>query len=557
MKEFDEYDLHSMNKTTDCGCGRVTWAIWRARQKSVDEYSNSRETSEPRETMAATLGGAYVGKCIPRDALRAVNSRQQRGFGSSEGGSDGIYFPGVDAQRDGGRGVSSRNWCGGGPPLGDAGVGSAPRVGVVELRGADGGWTGDAVEIVADRGRSARVLVATDACHVRAGTRVWALSVYPGMSASSWSSPPDWATMIPAAAVSSRTRSRTQQSHSAGDLGPRRRSPRGCRDDVPVLCHQHAYASPTMATDKLAVHRVGNETSLSQAFPNSNLQAQRQLGVGQSHELTNLDANGSGNGRPMEGLPAFLAEVTSIQNSIATFNANVTRISSLHSRSLDAISGEGTHIQRELDVLATETRDLGSELKERIKKLHTSVIPGGRGQQEREIRQNSAALVRTKFTEALQTYQQVEQEYRSKSRQRVERQYRIVKPDATEEEITEVISGGQDQLTSSTRYDVSRSAYNEVQARAQDLKKLEQTLEELAQLFSDMAALVELQNETIAAIETTAIDVEANAAGGLKHTEGAVTIARSLRKKRWICFFIVLIVVIILAVVLAIEFTKK
>ncbi|KAJ6597388.1 syntaxin-like protein [Mycena sp. CBHHK59/15] len=300
-----------------------------------------------------------------------------------------------------------------------------------------------------------------------------------------------------------------------------------------------------MATDKLAVHR-----------------AQRQLEVGQSHELTNLDANGSGNGRPMEGLPAFLAEVTSIQNSIATFNANITRISSLHSRSLDAISGEGTHIQRELDVLATETRDLGSELKERIKKLHTSVIPGGRGQQEREIRQNSAALVRTKFTEALQTYQQVEQEYRSKSRQRVERQYRIVKPDATEEEITEVISGGQDQvfmqaLTSSTRYDVSRSAYNEVQARAQDLKKLEQTLGELAQLFSDMAALVELQNETIAAIETTAIDVEANAAGGLKHTEGAVTIARSLRKKRWICFFIVLIVVIILAVVLAIEFTKK
>ncbi|KAJ6473313.1 syntaxin-like protein [Mycena vulgaris] len=270
----------------------------------------------------------------------------------------------------------------------------------------------------------------------------------------------------------------------------------------------------------------------------------------------------TGNGQSLDGMPAFLAEASSIQDSIGVFSANVTRISALNTRSLDALADDGASIKQELDALISETMALSTDLKNRIKRLQDAVLPGARGRQEKEMRQNRVTHVRTKFTEALQTYQQVEQEYRAKSRQRVERQYRIVKPDATQEEITEAISGGGEQvfmqaLTSSPRYAQSRSAYNEVQARAQDLKKMEQTLGELAQLFSDMALLVEQQNETLVAIENTAIDVEANAAEGLKETTRAVTIARSLRKKRWICLIICLIVAAILAIVLAIEFTKK
>jgi syntaxin 1B/2/3 len=55
-------------------------------------------------------------------------------------------------------------------------------------------------------------------------------------------------------------------------------------------------------------------------------------------------------------------------------------------------------------------------------------------------------LVKTKFVEAIQNYQTVEQQYRQKYRQRLERQYKIVKPDATPEEIRAVVeddNGGQ------------------------------------------------------------------------------------------------------------------
>ncbi|KAJ7646017.1 t-SNARE [Mycena polygramma] len=283
---------------------------------------------------------------------------------------------------------------------------------------------------------------------------------------------------------------------------------------------------------------------------------------GQAHELSsisNRETNGSA--ASLTAMPGFLAEVTSVQDAIGAFNANITRIVALNNRSLSALGDEEANVKSELDPLVAETMAQSTQLKDRLQALQAAVLPGARGKQEKEMRQNRTKHLRDKFVEALQTYQQVEQEYRAKARQRVERQYRIVKPEATQQEINEAIEGGGDQvfmqaLTTNPSYAHARSAFNEVQARAQDLRKMEQTLGELAVLFSDMAILVDQQDETVAAIENTAIDVEHNADEGAKEVTRAVKIARALRRKRWICFIITLIVVAILAIVLAIEFTK-
>lgn len=54
--------------------------------------------------------------------------------------------------------------------------------------------------------------------------------------------------------------------------------------------------------------------------------------------------------------------------------------------------------------------------------------------------------MKAKFVDAIQAYQGVEQQYRVKYKQRMERQFKIVKPDATPEEIKAVVNdegGGQ------------------------------------------------------------------------------------------------------------------
>ncbi|KAI0724092.1 t-SNARE [Fomitopsis betulina] len=254
----------------------------------------------------------------------------------------------------------------------------------------------------------------------------------------------------------------------------------------------------------------------------------------------------------------FYDEVSSIQGGLTEFSANVQQISELHSRTLNS-TDESANQQSSalLDDLVTRTRQLSNNLKDRIQAL--TKFPAPRPQDAR-IRNNQTGVLRTKFVETLQTYQQVERDYRQRYKQRVERQFRIVKPDATPEEVDEVVNnahGGGDQifaqaLTNTTRYGESRQAYREVQDRHQDILRIERTLEELAQMFNDMSVLVTQQEESIDAIQNTAQDVEHNTEQGLKQTEKAVVHARRARRMRWVCFIIVLIICAVVGIVVGV-----
>ena len=89
-------------------------------------------------------------------------------------------------------------------------------------------------------------------------------------------------------------------------------------------------------------------------------------------------------------------------------------------------------------------------------------------------------------------------------------------------------------------------------------------------MFNDMALLVEEQDTQVVQIEQKAVEAEQNMGQAEGQLQKAVKSARAARRKRWICFFIILIIrassgvlhflnctVIIIAVVLAVTLTKK
>jgi len=67
-----------------------------------------------------------------------------------------------------------------------------------------------------------------------------------------------------------------------------------------------------------------------------------------------------------------------------------------------------------------------------------------------------------------------------------------------------------------------------------------------------MSILVEQQDETIDVVEETAAHVEKDTEAGLGHTVQAVGSARAARKKRWICFGILILILVIVAIVIAV-----
>jgi len=261
-----------------------------------------------------------------------------------------------------------------------------------------------------------------------------------------------------------------------------------------------------------------------------------------------------------DNMSAFYAEISSLQDAIRQFNDNVARIGDLHSRSLNNMDDAATQQNAsQLEEFVEDTSAMSANLKKRIKDLERQ---GGQGR-DGQIRKQQTALVKSKFVEAIQHYQTVEQQYRTKYKQRMERQFKIVKPDASPEEVRAVVNDEQSgqifsqALLNSNRFGESRAAYREVQERHEDIKRIERTLAELAQLFNDMSVLVEQQDETINTIETQADTVVKDTEAGLKHTDQAVVSARAARKKRWICFFIILIILIIVAIVVAVVVTQN
>ncbi|KAF9521191.1 hypothetical protein BS47DRAFT_1335306 [Hydnum rufescens UP504] len=279
--------------------------------------------------------------------------------------------------------------------------------------------------------------------------------------------------------------------------------------------------------------------------------------TGSTYELADRSsaANANGSGYGDDDMSAFYSEISSIQEEIKAFNANVQEISDLHSRSLNNMDDnvvKRNAAQRE--ALVEDTSALSAVLKRRIKALERQPGSGRDGQ----IRKQQTGLVKSKFVEAIQNYQEVERQYRAKYKQRMERQFRIVKPDATPEEVKAVVEddqGGQifsQALLNSNRYGESRAAYREVQERHEDIKRIEKTLTELAQLFNDMSVLVEQQDESITVIEAHAETATKDLETGVKETDRAVVSARAARRKRWICFIILLIILAIIGIVVGI-----
>lgn len=155
----------------------------------------------------------------------------------------------------------------------------------------------------------------------------------------------------------------------------------------------------------------------------------------------------------------------------------------------------------------------------------------------------------------IQDYRLIEAKNKEQTKDQAARQYQIIKPDATEEEIKAVVEDGSQQyfqqaLMQSNRRGEARSVLNEVQVRHRELLKLEKTMAELTQLFHDMEELVIEQDQPIQQIEEQVAAAQHDIEQGVGHTNKAVKSAKSARKKKLWCLGICLLIAIILAAVL-------
>lgn len=259
---------------------------------------------------------------------------------------------------------------------------------------------------------------------------------------------------------------------------------------------------------------------------------------------------------------AFMNEIQDINAQLDNYSGLVELVANkqrAHLQDLDLTDDEADYAAKQIDALVLEALSLQSELKSRIKNAQTQAVQLGNQQKI-----DQAESARNKFLELIQKFRLTESNNREQTRLQAERQYRIVKPDATEEEVRAVVEDGsanqqifQQALMQLNRRGEARTVLNEVQVRHRELLKLEKTMAELTQLFHDMEELVVEQDQPIQQIEQQVGEAQHDIEQGVGHTQKAVVSAKKARRKKLWCFFIILIIIVILALILGIYFGTK
>lgn len=212
---------------------------------------------------------------------------------------------------------------------------------------------------------------------------------------------------------------------------------------------------------------------------------------------------------------------------------------------------EASDREEEAAIFADAINDF-HQLVRRINRLKSQ--PGSRDLKNKAQVDRLGRLIR----EAVVTYQQSESKFRRNIEDRKRGQFRIVKPDATEDEVKEVISGGldtqifQQALLNSSRRSEALGVLSNARQRRAAIEQIERAISELQEIFQDLDTVVVEQEPMVQELEQRTTDTQQAMERGNVHLDGAIAKARAARKRKWICLgvcvfalFVVVVVVLV------------
>lgn len=253
----------------------------------------------------------------------------------------------------------------------------------------------------------------------------------------------------------------------------------------------------------------------------------------------------------------FFSKVEQIKRNMDQIKKNMVGLEKKHGASLTAVSSsKSKREQDEIEDLMDQTTTLIKAVKEALKDLDKEGkehAKKSKNDAEARTRQNMYNTLVKKFISVVQEYQEMQNKFKSKYRDRVGRQLKVVRPDATVDEINEMIESGGDQdifkqqMLSENSTQAARNALADIQDKHKDIMRLEQSIVELHQLFVDMSVLVETQGEMLDQIEYSVQQAHQYVDKGVKQLEKAKESQKNARK-RMCCIACCCVIFMMLAV---------
>lgn len=260
---------------------------------------------------------------------------------------------------------------------------------------------------------------------------------------------------------------------------------------------------------------------------------------------------------------SFYEEIATINDLVTTFKNDISKIEELHNKALNVISEEqSAATAKELDRLVDSTNKKAGEIRNRLKAMdgvNKKLSQEHPDSSNNRVRTSQHSASAKRFLDAMTEYKDIQQKFQAKYKQRMQKQFLIVKPGATPEELTKMLESdnkGQpvfSQLVQqSSQRDEAKRALQDIQDRHQDIFKIEQSIIELQQLFLDIAVLVNAQGEQFQQIEVHVGKAIDHTEVGVKELHEAGKLQKKSRKKMMVIIGCIIVIIVIIVVVVVV-----
>ncbi|KAI9202356.1 t-SNARE [Polychytrium aggregatum] len=258
---------------------------------------------------------------------------------------------------------------------------------------------------------------------------------------------------------------------------------------------------------------------------------------------------------PLSASP-FQSKSFNIQQTIERVGQNVQELDRLYKAALtEANPSQAQYLHRQIDDMTQATDDLIQSARSDIKQLKGMIVPGPEAARQREFYKSLIGRIQ----QAARSYQLVKDRAQKDIRAQAERQYRVVRPQATQDEINRFIDNPQGNAFAQEMSGLGqqRRMLEDAQSRHSELVKIQRSIEELVRLFEEMQFLLQEQGEIITNIETHVDKAADHINNGTTEMSRAITNAQSARKTKWIILIVILVVLIAVALFVYFQFFHK
>ncbi|KAI3382921.1 hypothetical protein SNEBB_001265 [Seison nebaliae] len=250
----------------------------------------------------------------------------------------------------------------------------------------------------------------------------------------------------------------------------------------------------------------------------------------------------------------FFQEVEGIRTKVNQINQNVELVKRAHSSILSAPQPD-ERVKQDLEQRMSDIKRTANQVRQKLKAMEARIE-----QTEQEssasadlrIRKSQHATLSRQFIEVMHSYNVAQVDYRERCKARIQRQLEMTGKVTNNDEIEDMLEKGTpnvfiDGIIIDTQQ--AKQTLKDITDRHEDIMKLETSIRELHEMFTDMATLVESQGEMIDRIEFN-VDHAVNYINSAKaDTKTAVKYQSAARKKYMIIGGIAIAVILIIIII--------